>query len=421
VIRILCRVVFWLCLLLVAVPFGSAVAATMPSSPLPSAVPAPNAPRVCTDGPQDNGAVYRICLPASWNGDLVIYAHGYVAPNRPVGIPEDQFVLAGIGSIDQIVTNLGYAFAASSYRANGLVVYEGIEDSLDVVRIFSELHGKPGKVYLAGVSEGGLIAALSMEQHQDVYAGALALCGPYGDFTRHVDYLGDFRTVFDLFFPGVIPGSPVSIPPALLDTWETGTYSATVKALIMEPANAITVTQLLSVTQAPTDPADPTTREATVERLLWYNIYATNDATARFGGQPYENEERQYTGSTDDEWLNDKIERYTADETARSVIRSKYETTGHIQAPVIALHTTGDPVVPVWHLDGYRARIAAAGKANLYEEYRFDRYGHCSFTFLEVLGAFNRLVSLVEANEVNQSRTLFLPAVLGATEPSTQP
>ena len=37
-------------------------------------------PLNCVEGTQMSGAVYRICMPTAlpWNGDLVLYAHGYV-------------------------------------------------------------------------------------------------------------------------------------------------------------------------------------------------------------------------------------------------------------------------------------------------------------------------------------------------------
>ena len=41
---------------------------------------------------------------------------------------------------------------------------------------------------------------------------ALALCGPVGDFAGQIDYLGDFRVLFDYFFPGVIPGDRWTCP-----------------------------------------------------------------------------------------------------------------------------------------------------------------------------------------------------------------
>lgn len=56
----------------------------------------PFAPLACDpDQQQASGAIYRICMPIfpPWNGDLVVYAHGYVSPTEAVGIPEDQMRL----------------------------------------------------------------------------------------------------------------------------------------------------------------------------------------------------------------------------------------------------------------------------------------------------------------------------------------
>lgn len=54
----------------------------------------PAQPLACEDGDQPGGARYRICLPTVfWNGDLVVYAHGYVSPNAPVSLPEDQLTM----------------------------------------------------------------------------------------------------------------------------------------------------------------------------------------------------------------------------------------------------------------------------------------------------------------------------------------
>lgn len=78
------------------------------------------------DGVQQSGALYRICLPPSdrFNGDLVIWAHGYVAPDKPLEIPDSQFDIPGGGrfSISQLVTELGFAFATTSYSVNGLAI-----------------------------------------------------------------------------------------------------------------------------------------------------------------------------------------------------------------------------------------------------------------------------------------------------------
>jgi len=375
--------------------------ATVPHIPI-----SPASPLACIDDVQPSGAKYRICLPATgWNGDLVVYAHGYVAPTRPIEIPEDQLTVAGV-SIADIVTSAGYAFAATSYRRNGLAIREGIDDLVELVGIFAQQHGEPDHVILAGVSEGGVITVLALEERPDVFDGGLALCGPYGDFQRQVDYFEDFRSVFDAFFPGLLAPTPIDIPPGLLDTWETHTYSETVRPVITNPSNAISVTQVLSVTGAPVDVANlATTSEQTMERLLWYNVYSTNDGKVQLGGNPYDNQARQYSGSRDDPALNQRIFRSSADSTATTAIATRYQTSGRLAVPLTTMHTTLDPVIPYWHADLYNQKVATAGSAMFYKHQKVTGYGHCTFQALDLLFAFNALADRVHA------RSIFLPVI----------
>jgi pimeloyl-ACP methyl ester carboxylesterase len=369
----------------------------------------------CQDGLQESGAAYRICMPPTWNGDLVVYAHGYVAPNRPPGIPEDQLELPGGGRIDAIITGLGYAFATTGYSTNGLAVIPAQADLLDLVDVFTREQGPAGRVLLAGVSEGGLIAMLLAERSPRAFDGVLALCGPYGDFRRQVDYVGDFRVLFDYYFPNLLPPTPVDIPEDLLDDWESTTYSTTIKPILDDPANSAKLDELLKVAAVPYDPLDPLSRERSVERVLWYNIYGTNDATAKLGGQPFDNQLRQYSGSGDDTLLNSTVQRFTAAGAALDSIAASYQTSGRLRIPVITLHTTSDPVVPFWHQDLYTAKVEAAGAGALYEHYPVTAYGHCSFTSASVLTAFGRLLDLVDQAITPR---LYLPA-LGNNQPET--
>ncbi len=106
----------------------------------------PSAPMACEDGLQTSGAAYRICMPGTWNGKLLVYAHGYVAPNKPLGIPQDQLTLpGGGGTIDQVANTLGYAFATTGYSTNGLAVQPGIADLVDLVALFEAQKGAPKK------------------------------------------------------------------------------------------------------------------------------------------------------------------------------------------------------------------------------------------------------------------------------------
>ncbi|MCB0244999.1 MAG: prolyl oligopeptidase family serine peptidase, partial [Anaerolineae bacterium] len=208
------------------------------------------------DGTQTSGAVYRICMPPSWwyNGDLVIYAHGYVAPYEPVAIPEDQLCLPDNGPcLPDIINVLGYGFATTSYSTNGLAVQQGVADVVDLVNVFAQTHGQPNHVYLVGVSEGGLVTALTTEQYPNIFDGGVAACGPVGDFRYQVNYFGNFRAVFDYFYPGLIPGDPVNVPPALVPIWEDY-YQTDIKPVIFDPANASKLQQVMAVTKAPVDP-----------------------------------------------------------------------------------------------------------------------------------------------------------------------
>jgi hypothetical protein len=374
----------------------------------------------CRDGVQSSGAAYRICLPvgwpATWNGDLVVYAHGYVAFNRPVGIPEDQMVLPGTNvGVHEIVNLLGYAFAATSYYTNGLAVVPALSDIQDLVDLFSREEATPTNVLLTGVSEGGLITTLSMEQFPEVFDGGLAMCGPYGDFERQTRHLGDFRVVFDYFFPGLIPGSPISIPATLINTWETEYYSTTVLPVLENPANALSITQLLQVTAVPPYEFQPPTSTTSMERLLWYSVFATNDAKAKLNGQPFDNQNRVYRGSLDDAALNAAVRRFSADAAAIQTLAMYYQTSGVLTVPLVMAHTTEDFLVPYWHMPLYQAKVFAADNIALYDTYGIDRFGHCAFTAQEILDAFDALTAMVANPPPYQPvRRGYLPLVLRA-------
>jgi pimeloyl-ACP methyl ester carboxylesterase len=350
-------------------------------------------------------------MPAAeaWNGDLVLYAHGYVAYNEPIAIPEDQLVLPNGASIPQIVNDLGFAFATTSYAVNGLAVTQGIDDLVDLVHIFGDTYGQPTRVYLVGASEGGAVTALSIERHADTFSGGLATCGPIGNFQSQINYWGDVRTLFDYFFPDVLPGSPITIPQEVIDNWD-GIYSKSVEAALR--ANPQQMNQLLRVAGIPSHPTDLDATIAGLVDVLWYNVFATNDGVAKLGGQPYDNTQRLYRGSTDDELLNTTIPRFRADAAAMQAIDSNYQTHGDIGAPLVTLHTTGDPIVPYWHEPIYKAKIVAAGAGEPHINIPVARrYGHCNFSAAQALVSLVLLVREVTGSPIlNAERALLTAA-----------
>lgn len=366
--------------------------------PLPEALP-PN----CVEGTQPSGALYRICRPIiPGQDDLVLYAHGFVAPGEPLAIPAEAEIIATYLNLQ------GYAFATTSYRTNGLAIRPGIEDLQELIGVYTSQYGTPNRVILMGFSEGGIITALSVEEFPNVYAGGLAMCGPYGNFQEQVNYFASFRAVFDYYFPNVLPGSVISVPQSLINTWET-TFNNEVLPIISNPANAVSVTNLLAVIGAPTD-TDQITE--TIHNILWYQVHTTTDAILKLGGQPFDNSEKIYSGSSDDAALNAGVMRYTADLTATQTIVNLYETDGLLDRPIVLMHTTRDEIIPYFHQTLYKQKSKNSENPNLMYTYTIDRYGHCNFTEDEVLTAFGKLIQMIDNPPAPPpAATIYLPLV----------
>jgi pimeloyl-ACP methyl ester carboxylesterase len=316
----------------------------------------------------------------------LVYAHGYVAPTPQVEIDDPVF---GGTPLSTTIQSLGYAFATTSYRRNGLAILEGVDDIRELMAAFPGVAGQaPSRSYLIGFSEGGLISALLAERSPTLFSGVLAACGPIGDFRQQIDYFGDFRVLFDYFYPGQIPRSPIDIPPSLLTSW-TNPNPAISSALASSPISA---TQLIS---AALDPALITIVRAsasrtisTTQNLLWYNIFATNDARVQLGGNPYGNIGRVYAGSGDDIALNAGVQRFAADAAALAAL-AQYQTTGRVINPLIVLHTTGDDVIPFSQATRYMQKVGSGRNVTLIP---VGTYGHCAFSSFDLFGAFNQLV-----------------------------
>lgn len=189
--------------------------------------------------------------------------------------------------------------------------------------------------------------------------------------------------LFDYFFPGVIPGSPIDVPAAETANWYTVYVPRVAAALAGRPDKA---RELMRVSKAAFDPANPSTIGNTALDVLWYNVFATNDAIHSLGGNPYQNRLRMYLGSSNDLRLNLLVQRFSASPVARAAVRH-YETSGQLSIPLVTLHTTGDDVIPFGHEWLYLFKVDVSNRGRFIPLPAF-RYGHCNFMTSEVLTAF---------------------------------
>ena len=85
---------------------------------------------------------------------------------------------------------------------------------------------QPDAIVLAGVSEGGLITVLTVEQNPGIFNAAIATCCPIGDFYKQLRYYGDAHVLFKYFFGpsfnDISIGSPKGVSKNTMLAWEDG-------------------------------------------------------------------------------------------------------------------------------------------------------------------------------------------------------
>jgi len=327
-----------------------------------------------------------------YNGKLVIWAHGFQDAGTPISIPEDQLSF-GDFSIPDVITSLGYGFATNSYSKTGLAVEKGMADIIDLLQIYKSKYGEPEKVFLTGASEGGLITALLIESEPNLFDAGLAACGPVGDFPYQLKYFGDARATFQFFFPRLIPGDPFKPDLGLVNNWKVY-YETIVKPSVFAPANRSKLDQWVKVANLPFDENDYiTSLETTVADVLRYSVVNINDATETLGGFPFENRLTWYRGSNNDFLLNLMVPRRAASPIAVERMKNFYNTSGHLEIPLITIHTLIDQQVPYFHEFLYNLKTLSSG--SLLAEHinmPINRYGHCNFKPEEALLGFGLML-----------------------------
>jgi pimeloyl-ACP methyl ester carboxylesterase len=335
------------------------------------------------------GGGYRIEVPNDWNGDLVMWAHGFrgfsttLTPDMP--------------PIRQHLVDEGFAWAASSYRKNGYVPGVGAEDTLALIDVFEREVGRPERTYLFGASMGGHVTVLSLEQRPEAYDGALALCGVVSG-VEILDFLLDYILVAAYV-------AEVDLAEAMADP---GAFAEAVEEQIVpalgEPGNYTEKgRQFASIIKHLSGGPRPWWQEGFDGRfepnfeLLVGAATVPGDENSAASNVDTVYQIDPGLGLTDEE-LNENIPRIAFDPEAREESHfNEFEPmTGEIEVPLLALHTTGDLFVPFSLEQSYRRTVEEAGNGNLLVQRAIRRPFHCNFTEAEILRAFDDLVRWVE-------------------------
>ncbi len=334
-----------------------------------------------------DGGLYRIEIPETWNGELMLSAHGFVSNAGPQG----SRLRVGNPTIREHLIQNGFAWAASSYRCNGYVPGMGLEDTMALTDMVTKFNGgrAPGRVYLTGTSMGGHVTLLGMHEFPTAFAGGLAMC-PAGpelfDFFTAVGAAAEVVT-------GVQFGQPTSVPQDL----------EKMAALLGTPtAYTDRGRQLASVQIEISGGPRPFAVEGLASRFL-ANISGTALAGSTTPSSlAVTNTHIKYTidealGLSSDR-LNATVRRRAADPNVRTAMGPFDELVpfdGRIERPVLSMHGTGDLFVPVFLQQTLNRAVTAAGKKDLLVQRLMRIPGHCGFSVQEQIRAFDDLVTWV--------------------------
>jgi len=375
------------CLLLAA----GCVDGTSPVAPLPQqsdVVQGMEATQVI-DGSTGPGSLYRFVVPAGWNGSLLIYAHGYVAPGDPVALPAEADLFQGL------LVPQGFALAYSSFSENGWDIKDGAQRTHQLLGLFTSKFGPPSRVYIGGASMGGLIAIKLTETFPAVYRGALAACAVAGGTRKQFDYYANVRAIFDVLYPGVLPGNATYLPPGTDIT--TGIVQPAVAAMTADPTPALT---LAAIDQTPVPFASGPELVQSIAMALESNAGSLSDELLAMGRPYFDNTSTVYSSAslpaTVTQAINAAVERFGASPSALESMYHNYAPSGDLQIPMLMLSDQRDPVVPGFNQTSYLSAVTDRGATDLLVQRRVPAYGHCAFTPEQIGTAFSDLVAWTE-------------------------
>jgi pimeloyl-ACP methyl ester carboxylesterase len=319
------------------------------------------------------GAEFRIDVPENWNHGLVVYYHGYRTDDH--GLVFDQ--TKPLDPRLAVFNAAGYALIQSGYSRGGWALEQAIPETEELRRYFVEHYGQPAETYAAGHSMGGMLTIMSIEQSPQNYAGGLDLCGATGDTATLLGRAFDGQVIFDYYFPGILPAAA----KVAGDFKITEELRKKIFDLLESKEQAAAALLRWAGLHDNKDMAGD----------LVFGAWVLKDIEQRAGGNPFDNRNTIYTGTTDDNALNDGVKRYAADPGALAYLQRYYTPTGRLTRPVLAIHTTYDELVPPSVPGNYSQLVRKSGAGDEFVVQYVEHDHHCNITPEEIDRGFSEL------------------------------
>ncbi len=350
----------------------------------------------------ESGAFILAAMPKTWNGDLVVFAHGgpSMLPPNANGSKNDLTKYS-------IAVKRGFGWVASSYRREGYGVQMAAQDSDNARRFFVERIAKPRHTYLHGASYGGLVGAKLVEtlaRNADGslnFDGALFNSGAVGGATLNYQHRVDLRAVYQYYCKNLPRPDQAQYP---LWMGVAADAKMTLKDLdaVVDECTGVSKPAAQRSEQQKKNLADIIGVMGYPENLLVRHMQASTllfrDIVQRTTGgrDPFDNTGIRYHGSSNDEELNRNVARFTADPAAVAVLKADGDLTGKLPVPVVSIHSINDPQVPVEQQSAYHDTVAAGGSGDKLVQAYTDERAHTGQSAPELAAALDAVVAWVE-------------------------
>lgn len=392
----------WIAVLLaIAVDAVQAQGTRAEPTPCPEGIPATTQ---CSLGTDSAGAFYWIAMPATWNKQLVVHAHG----GPDLSAPDAK------GSADDLTrwsiwARMGFAVVASSYHQGGVAVRSAAEDVERSRLLFTAQHGRPTRTILHGQSWGAGVAARTAElfgardaQGRVPYDAVLLTSGVLGGASWSYDVRMDVRVVYQ----AVCGDHPRADEPQY-PLWQGLPVGAKLTRAqladrvdactgVRQPAAARSAEQaqrLVTILAAVKVP-----ERTLIAHLNWGTWHFQDVVTKRTGGtNPFSTMGVTYAGGAA---LNAKIARYAADSIAVATLSADADPTGRIAVPVLTMHAIDDPTAFVELEHTFRNTMQRAGHGETLVQLFTQDSEHSYTSDAQYVSAMRALLAWVEQGTV---------------------
>jgi hypothetical protein len=399
------------------------------------------APGTQISGTLANGTTWIAEYPATWNGILLLYSHGFGPLTAQDAPPQMQAQLLAEG----------YALAGSSYDPNNSEwgLDTAVSDQFNALAAVEStvLPHQPTHVIAVGTSMGGLVSALEAQQGRGKIDGTLTTCGIVGGGVNLNEYQIDGEYAI-----AQLLGSPST---QLVGFGNISTALSTATALTADAAQAQTTAAgqarlalamaFLNVTPwdpsstTPAPDSDPAAQEAAEYNVMFAGSPLLGGASIidfieegrvaieqAAGGQPTRDVGTNFARVLANSPYLPQVEalykaaglNLNADLTtltAKTTITAKpaalfslYQTsvpTGRLEVPELDLHTIGDNLVPVQNESYYGHLVRRAGSGGLLRQAYTESFGHCNFSPSEIVAGIQAVLYRVTAGQWGSAAT----------------